>query len=133
MKKVFRSEKFNFALYGFIFGAIFPIFGTILQIRLEFTRITLEHIVHVQKEFPLLWIIDMAPFWLSLFAMFGGIQLDKINAHNESLIHEVEEKDTELKKEHEREKMLIIEKADAFLEMEDSKMKLEEMEKELIP
>lgn len=132
MKKIFSREKLNFALYGFLFGTLFPIFGTILQIKLEFSTITLVNFIHVQKEFPLLWIIDMAPFWLSLFAMFGGIQLDRINGYNKYLLHEVEEKDLELKEEHEREKMLIIEKADAFLEMEDSKMKLAEIEKELV-
>lgn len=132
MFKPFKTEKRNFALYGFLFGAIFPITGTMLQILLEYSNISIGNIIQIQKEFPLLWIIDTAPIWLSLFAMFGGIQLDKLNAYNEVLEHEVEEKDHELQEEHEREKMLIIEKADAFLEMEDSRMKIEELEKELV-
>lgn len=132
MFKVFKTEKDNFALYGFLFGSLFPLFGTLIQTLLEFNNVTVSNIIYVQQTFPLLWIIDSAPFWLSLWAMFGGIQLDKINAYNESLEHEVEEKELELKEEHEREKLLIIEKADAFLEIEDSKMKMEELEKELV-
>lgn len=132
MNNLFKTEKANYALYGFLFGLLFPIFGTLLQVFLEFPNISLTNIVQIQLKFPLLWIIDTAPLWLSLFAMFGGIQLDRINAHNKSLEHEVEEKDIKLKEEHEKEKLLIIEKADAFLEMEDSKMKIEELEKELI-
>lgn len=129
MIKFFKTEKINYALYGFVFGAMFPIVGTIVQSLLEFSNITISNIIYVQKEAPLLWIIDTAPVWLSLFAMFGGIQLDKINLYNQMLENKVEEKDHELKKEHEREKLLIIEKADAYLEMEDSRMKIEELEK----
>lgn len=132
MKKIFKIEKLNFALYGFLFGSLFPLSGTLLQCNLNFSEITIKNIISVQQKVPLLWIIDTAPLWLGIFAMFAGIQLDKINAYNNYLKHEVKEKTAELEDEYKREKQLIIEKTDAILEAEESKMKIEKLEKESV-
>lgn len=133
MKKVFSTEKLNCALYGFIFGSIFPFIGTIVQTEITYQTLSFKSIILVHMNTPLLWIIDTAPFWLSLFAMFGGIQLDKINAYNKTLEHEVEEKVDALNDEIQKEKKLIIENADAYLELEAvrirAKSSLEEVNK----
>ncbi len=121
MKKLFRKEMYNFTLYGALFGLLFPLAGTLIQSYMTFGSIHLTCLLKTQQQFSLLWIIDTAPFWLGLFALFGGIQLDKVNVYKDALEIDVKEKVVQLHDEIEKQKELIIEKADALLETEDVK------------
>lgn len=127
MKKIFKNEKSNYAIYGTLFGSLFPIVGTILQSYVAHKGISLAFLFNVQKTVPLLWIIDTAPFWLGIFAMFIGKQLDIIQEHNADLEHKIKERTAQLEKELEEHKILIIEKTDACLDAENSKIQLHEI------
>ena len=85
MKKPFKREVWNYALYGVLFGLLFPIFATLIQCAHLTGEITFGGIWEVQKASPLLWIIDSAPLFLGLFASFGGIQLDKVKRQQNDL------------------------------------------------
>jgi signal transduction histidine kinase len=80
MKNIFRFEKEidNYTLYGVIFGFLFPIGATILECLHVYESLSLTNILRVQSETFLLWIIDSAPFWLGLFARFGGAKQDMV-------------------------------------------------------
>lgn len=127
MKKVFKKEKWNFILYGALFGCIFPIIGTLLQTYQVYKGFSLSKLFRIQKYCWLLWIVDSAPFWLGLFAMFGGIQIDNLNECNNSLEQKIKERTAELEEEIEIHKQLIVEKTDACLDAEYSKSALKKV------
>lgn len=65
-----------YALYGALFGIIFPIIGTMIETGSRFDSISWTNIVMAQKESHLLWIIDSAPLFLGFFASLAGRNLD---------------------------------------------------------
>lgn len=71
--KWLRDSRFQFTLAGVIFGAMFPIIATTIDV-LAINRhpLTLSNILLAQLNEPLLWIIDTAPIFLGLFAFLGG-------------------------------------------------------------
>jgi len=82
----------RYALYGILFGCCFPVFATFFESWAHFSEISIETIIRAQKENHLLWIIDTAPIFLGLFAMFGGISLDKqkrLEEQKEELMQEL--------------------------------------------
>ncbi|MDY8138161.1 response regulator [Aquimarina sp. 2201CG5-10] len=88
MRKIswFKTEAAKYTLYGVLFGFAFPILATsidIVKLGLEFNW---SSIVFVQKNYPIHYIIDTAPFFLGLFAMFGGRNLDKLRDKNEQIL-----------------------------------------------
>jgi len=130
--KLFRSELLNYAFYGFLFGFIFPISGSFLQAVEVYETLSVESIIAVQKSTPLLWIIDIAPVVLSIFAGFTGHQIDILNNKYCDIIDEVkDELEEELEIEQQireelvagrkRESQLIIDRVDALLEVEESR------------
>ncbi|KAA1248167.1 ATP-binding protein [Aquimarina sp. RZ0] len=81
-----KSEASKYTLYGVLFGFIFPIVATsidILNLKLEFS---IRSIMFVQKKHPIHYIIDTAPLFLGLFAMYGGRNLDKLKEKNKQIM-----------------------------------------------
>ncbi|MCB0533033.1 MAG: response regulator [Lewinellaceae bacterium] len=97
MRKPFRSEVFNYALWGALFGLCFPVIASVIEAYALFGALTWEHVLAVQAQSPLLWIIDTAPFFLGVFASFGGMQLDRLKKRNQDL-KDLAEKAHRLKK-----------------------------------
>jgi methyl-accepting chemotaxis protein len=71
----------RYALYGALFGILFPIIGTIIEAatRPEF-GLSGAGIVKAVATSPLVWIIFTAPFFLGVFASFAGRRQDEIVA-----------------------------------------------------
>ena len=61
----------RFAIYGALFGCLFPILSTVIQLVFKSLPFSLQSIVAVQSD-PMLWVIDTAPFFLGLFAWLIG-------------------------------------------------------------
>ncbi len=81
-KKWHKTETAKYTLYGIIFGLIFPILATsidILRLGMDFSW---KSALTIQNEYPIHYIIDTAPFFLGIFAMFGGINLDRLKQTN---------------------------------------------------
>lgn len=85
------SYQKRFALYGSLFGLCFPVIATLLQCFVEGLPFDFESIVSVQANSELLWIINTAPFFLGLFASFGGLQLDRVSARGKLLSERYDE------------------------------------------
>ena len=85
IRKILKTEQALYALYGALFGLAFPIFGTMLESAVLFHSISLDNLIQTQIESQLVWIIDTAPFFLGLFASFGGKQMDKVQLKNKEL------------------------------------------------
>lgn len=89
--RFWRSETFQYAVYGAMFGFLFPVIATLLQAFLNSSTLTWEAMVAVQKTDPLVWIIDSAPFWLGLFAAMAGRRQDNTKLIIRKLVREVPE------------------------------------------
>jgi two-component system, sensor histidine kinase and response regulator len=85
LKRFFKTGQQLYAFYGAMFGFVFPIIGTLLDCRVRFGQVSYDYLIQSQKESPLLWIIDTAPFFLGVFASFGGRQLDRVELKNKLL------------------------------------------------
>ena len=96
IKKPFKTEAANYSLYGGLFGLCFPLIAGIVDCLHHFGELSLEGIWVRQRDNPLEWIIDSAPFWLGLFARFGGIRQDRINEYAHSLEHKISERTNQL-------------------------------------
>lgn len=98
MRSVFRTEANNYALYGALFGTVFPIVATVIKSCDLSPTLSLASIVQAQTSEPLLWIINSAPFWLGLFARIGGKRQDSVNAYANNLENKVQTQTADLKK-----------------------------------
>ncbi|MFN5294363.1 MAG: response regulator [Flavobacteriales bacterium] len=80
-----RTEQQRYAVYGALFGMCFPIFGTLFESWMLYSRITWELMITCQRESEMLWIIDTAPLFLGIFASFGGKQMDIVQEKNREI------------------------------------------------
>jgi len=70
----------NYALIGMLFGAGFPVLGTLLDAAVRLGSVAPAALFNVQSQQPLLWIIDTAPIWLGIFAGAAGAHQDRLAA-----------------------------------------------------
>lgn len=64
----------RYAIWGLLGGLVFPIIGTLIEIAASGLPIALASIWTVQRDQPLLWIIDTAPLILGFIAGILGAQ-----------------------------------------------------------
>lgn len=79
------TETQKYALFGALFGLLFPLGATMIRIRLLDLPFNPASAIRVQSTDPLLWIIDSAPFFLGLFAAIAGRRQDNLQKLNEDL------------------------------------------------
>ncbi len=82
----YKSETAKYALYGMLFGIMFPILATCIDIAKLNLDFTWRSAVFVQKKHIIHYIIDTAPLFLGLFAMYGGKNLDKLKEKNKQIL-----------------------------------------------
>ncbi len=81
-----KSEVVKYAFYGVLFGLIFPILALSIDISKLGLEFTWQSVLLVHKKYPIHYIIDTAPVFLGLFAMFGGKNLDKLKEKNQQIL-----------------------------------------------
>ena len=81
-----KSEAFKYTVYGVLFGALFPILATIIDIYRFELPLSLNSIKYVQKINPLHYIVDTAPLFLGFVAWIAGKNLDKLKEKNGQII-----------------------------------------------
>ena len=84
------SSTLQYAVYGALFGLMFPVVATLGDLTMQRLPLTLHSLVQVQKGTPLHWMIDTAPFFLGLFASFAGRRQDRLAGANQELERQVQ-------------------------------------------
>lgn len=64
------TRQRRWPLAGFLFGLLFPILGTIMEVARGNQAFSLDLILKLQTHEPLLWIIDLAPITLGIVGWF---------------------------------------------------------------
>ncbi len=82
----FKSEATKYTFYGMLFGLTFPVLATCIDISRLGLEFTWQSAMFVQKNSPIHYIIDTAPLFLGLFAMYGGKNLDKLKEINQQIL-----------------------------------------------
>jgi signal transduction histidine kinase/CheY-like chemotaxis protein len=85
LRKVFNTEQKMYALYGGLFGLMFPIVGTFVECYIENMGFHCSQLLVCQANTPMLWIIDIAPIVLAIVASFAGQQMDHVRKTNSEL------------------------------------------------
>ncbi len=84
--KPFYKEAHNYLLWGALFGCLFPIIAMLIELYASSGPVNIQQIITIQKETPLLWIIDTAPFFLGFFAFLIGRQIDRLKGKNQEIL-----------------------------------------------
>lgn len=74
-----------YALYGGLFGLMFPIIGTFVECYVQNMGFNCSQLLVCQASTPMLWIIDIAPIILAIVASFAGQQMDNVRKTNSEL------------------------------------------------
>ncbi|WP_435625205.1 ATP-binding protein [Flagellimonas sp.] len=88
-----KTHTARYALFGAIFGLLFPMIAVSIDLYRLDLDFTFENVLAIHKDFPIHFIIDTAPFFLGLFASFGGRAMDKVAEKNNQLNQAMEFKD----------------------------------------
>ncbi len=86
-----KSVILKYAIVGVLFGLIFPFGAFIFEMVLNDIPVNLRLIGTLHQSNRLLFMIDSAPLFLGLFAMYGGIlkyRSDKMNETNKKELNE---------------------------------------------
>lgn len=73
-------------MFGAIFGLTFPFAGMLLEILFSKLPVTLASMIFVQRNDPLLWIVDTAPIVIALFTGYAGRKQDILVQVNKKLV-----------------------------------------------
>jgi GAF domain-containing protein len=87
-----QSAIFRYTVAGALFGLLFPIASTVGDVLLQKLPLTVGNLLLVQRENPLLWVIDTAPFLLGLFASLAGRRQDQLEHAKQQLQRRVRER-----------------------------------------
>jgi diguanylate cyclase (GGDEF)-like protein/PAS domain S-box-containing protein len=79
------SISMRYTLFGILFGLIFPVAATTIEVFRLALPFTLFSFLLVQQSTPLLWIIDTAPVFLGYFAFLAGKRQQKLIDQAENL------------------------------------------------
>lgn len=91
-----NNSTFRYALFGFLFGCLFPILGMFISIWSDHIPISLTSFLDVQRNKTLLWIIDSAPLFLGLTFGLVGWREDKLRRVKIQLEQTLSEQTSEL-------------------------------------
>jgi GAF domain-containing protein len=69
-----RKVILQYTLFGVLFGFLFPLVATLWGIYARGLPFNLGSVLAIQTSNPLYWMIDTAPFFLGIFACYGGVR-----------------------------------------------------------
>jgi GAF domain-containing protein len=87
-----RKTIFRYTFFGILFGLLFPIISIIWNFYHLHLAVSWESFIKIQINNPMQWMIDMAPFFLGLFALLAGIRRAKLEILNQDLEKHLREK-----------------------------------------
>ena len=86
MRDQFPSSRAIFAVYGTLFGLMFPLCATVFDIVIQALPFSIRSVISVQQSNALHWIIDSAPLVLAAFASLAGRRQDLLEANMAQVI-----------------------------------------------
>ena len=75
------SLRTRYAMYGALFGAALPIFGTLLRLHNTGASISIEAIARAQRD-PVLWLLDLMPALTTIIGLMVGSLRDSLSLAN---------------------------------------------------
>jgi PAS domain-containing protein len=96
IRSVFRPIVFRYILLGVGFGLLLPVLGSLFQILLIGQQFNLTSILQVQRDHPLLWIIDTAPVVLGVLFGLIGVRQNILTKMKDDLEDTVKQRTAEL-------------------------------------
>ena len=72
------SKTSEYFIYGALFGTLFPVISTCLDLVIQGMTINFSNALEVQRNQPLHWVINTAPLFLGIFAGVAGRRQDAI-------------------------------------------------------
>jgi GAF domain-containing protein len=118
-RQIINTETQRYALLGVLFGLLFPVLATLIQMRETNLSFSFENLIKIQASDTLLWVIDTAPLFLGIFAALAGRREDNL----QKVIRELKIKENELKKAREHLERRVEERTAA---LNESSMELQE-------
>jgi diguanylate cyclase (GGDEF)-like protein/PAS domain S-box-containing protein len=96
----FKNRKLSplwfYTGFGVAFGLLFPVISALIEIFLRGIPVSFSAFIQVQKENPLLWVIDSAPLFLGIVAWFAGTREQKLQEQANCLEDLVESRSQEV-------------------------------------
>lgn len=94
-----------YIIKGMLIGVFFPVFAFFICVNFLYPKEYSYTLASVHEDFPLMWIIDTAPFVLGVISYFVGTSINKLNSSflaeikviNKELILKNNEQDTLIK------------------------------------
>ena len=86
-----QRTSLKYTFFGILFGALFPLFASFWLVYARQLPYYLDSFLLVQRDQPLLWLIDTAPIFLGIFAAIAGARQAQIYNLNQMLLERVEE------------------------------------------
>ena len=81
----FKSSHAKWTYFGIVFGCLFPVAGTLLEIQLLKMPFSWSSFIIVQGGQELLWIVDLAPLVLGIVFSLVGMREQELQQTNISL------------------------------------------------
>lgn len=80
-----KPEILRITLLSILFGFLFPIVATVIEVFNQSVEFGLENIVSLHLDTPLLLIIDLAPFILGIFGFWLGVRQYQVMRANRKM------------------------------------------------
>jgi len=90
------SPRTKYTLLGFIFGLLFPLYSSFIELKSNGYPFSFSSFLFVQRSNPLLWVIDTAPIFLGIFAWFAGARQQELENQASRLEDLVESRSMEV-------------------------------------
>lgn len=103
----FKKIILPYILVGVFLGLLFPCLGLFVCVNFLYPNEYSYTIMGIHKDFPLMWIIDTAPFVLGILSFFVGT---KINRLKNNVLLEIKEANEILVSKNKEQEFLINEK-----------------------
>ena len=119
LKTIWNRYRF---IGGFLVGSVFPVLGAVLEISNQNLPFALRSFVTVQRGNHLFWVIDAAPFVLSILAQIIGTRQYRLKEMRDNLEILVSERTEEVRTAYQAESII-----NALLNLSLKALSLEEM------
>ncbi len=83
----------SYTAAGVLFGLLFPLTSTLWLLISGGYTLTLQNILLVQAQNPLVWMIDTAPIFLGFFAWIAGVRQANMLDLNLELTAQISDKE----------------------------------------